>query len=111
MLAIVYLVLRYECHKLTTTGAHPASLAVEKNVRSELENMGNAGSLANIEIGGKCRLRNIVCISSRRGGPALPCSWISFDDETKGACLKGTDPGPLAWPSRQSLDHPELVPF
>lgn len=47
-----------------------------------------------------------VCVSTGISGqPTLPCSWIAYDIETGGAYLKGTAPGPLAWPQRR--DGPE----
>ncbi len=54
-----------------------------------------------------------LCVSSElMGGPTLPCNWISFDDVTRSAYLAGTDPGPVAWPSRRGLeDDDELIPF
>jgi hypothetical protein len=39
------------------------------------------------------------CVSSRYGGPTLPCSWLAYDDATGGAYLAGHDPGELIGPS------------
>lgn len=41
------------------------------------------------------------CVSSRYGGPTMPCSWLSIDPETDGAYHNGFEPGPLVGPIRR----------
>lgn len=41
------------------------------------------------------------CVSSRYGGPTLPCAWLAFDHTNDGAYLAGYAPGPLIGPTRR----------
>lgn len=97
----------YDQHLFRDGGMNPA------DVRQRVEGWAVLGFEPTGTRRGRRYWKDLCVIDWHRGGPTLPCDWLSFDRSARTAHLAGTDPGQLVWRGRptpgavQPIDRPD----